>query len=153
LTATGLRKLYRRLIRTPRGRRVTAAVPVRSPAVGGVEFLLVRTRDGARWTLPKGGCERGETLAEAAAREAVEEAGAAGRIGAQPIAEYRYGDDIVTAFLLEVERADLPAEPGRDPTWFGFEAARSRLAEERHGGYGDEMGRVLLAAQRALGAA
>jgi 8-oxo-dGTP pyrophosphatase MutT (NUDIX family) len=153
LTAPGLRKLYRRLTGTATPRRVVAAVSVRRPATGGVEFLLVRTRDGERWTFPKGGCEHGETLAEAAAREAVEEAGAAGRIGAQPIAEYRYGDDIVTAFLLEVERADLPAEPGRDPTWFDFEAACSRLAEGRHGGYGDEMGRVLLAAQRALGAA
>jgi 8-oxo-dGTP pyrophosphatase MutT (NUDIX family) len=150
LTATGLRKLYRRLIRTPRGRRVTAAVPVRLPAAGGIEFLLVRTRDGARWTLPKGGCERGETLAEAAAREAVEEAGAAGRIGAQPIAEYRYGEDTVTAFLLVVERADLPAESGRDPTWFGFEAARGKLAERRQAAAGEEMERVLLAALRAL---
>jgi 8-oxo-dGTP pyrophosphatase MutT (NUDIX family) len=125
-------------------------VPVRRLATGGVEFLLVRTHDGDRWTFPKGGCERGETLAEAAAREAVEEAGAAGRIGARPIAEYRYGDDTVTAFLLEVERADLPAEPGRDPTWFGFEAARSKLAERRTPASGEEMERVLLATQRAL---
>jgi len=125
-------------------------VPVRRRAAGGLEFLLVQTRDGERWTFPKGGCESGETLAEAAAREAVEEAGAAGRIGEQPIAEYRYGDDVVTAFLLEVERSDLPAEPGRDPTWFGFEAARSKLAEGRRAGSGEEMERVLLAAQCAL---
>ena len=124
-----------------------AAVPVRRLAAGGVEFLLVRTRDGDRWTFPKGGCERGETLAEAAAREAVEEAGAAGRIGAHPIAEYRYGDDVVTAFLLEVEHDGLTAEPGRDPTWFGFEAARGKLAERRPPASGEEMQRVLLAAR------
>jgi 8-oxo-dGTP pyrophosphatase MutT (NUDIX family) len=151
LTAPGLLKLSRRFVRALRRRRVVvAAVPVRRPATGSVEFLLVRTRDGDRWTFPKGGCERGETLAEAAARETVEEAGAAGRIGAQPIAEYRYGDDIVTAFLLEVERTDLPAEPGRDPTWFGFDAARSRLAERRGAASAEELERVLLAAQRAV---
>jgi 8-oxo-dGTP pyrophosphatase MutT (NUDIX family) len=150
LTASGLRKLYRRLIGAPRRRRVTAAVPVRRLAGGGVEVLLVRTRDGERWTFPKGGCERGETLAEAAAREAVEEAGAAGRIGTQPIAEYLYGDDTVTAFMLEVEHADLPAETGRDPTWFGFEAARGKLAERRPAAAGEEMQRVLLATRRAL---
>jgi 8-oxo-dGTP pyrophosphatase MutT (NUDIX family) len=128
-----------------------AAVPVRHGAAGGLEFLLVRTRAGDRWTLPKGGWERGETRAEAAAREAVEEAGAAGRIGDQPIGEYRYGDDTVTAFLLEVEHDGLPAEPGRDPAWFGFEAACSKLAEGRTGAHGEEMERVLVAAQRAAG--
>jgi 8-oxo-dGTP pyrophosphatase MutT (NUDIX family) len=151
LTAPGLRKLSRRLVRALRHRRVVvAAVPVRRPATGSVEFLLVRTRDGARWTFPKGGCERGETLAEAAAREAVEEAGAAGRIGARPIAQYRYGDDVVTAFVLEVKRTDLPAEPGRDPTWFGFDAACGKLAEGRRPASGEEMERVLLATRRAL---
>ena len=145
-----MRKLLRWLTRAPVRRRVVAAVPVRRRAAGGVEFLLVRTRTGDRWTFPKGGCERGETLAEAAAREAVEEAGAAGRIGEQPIAEYRYGDDLVTAFLLEVERADLTAEPERDPTWFAFEAARSKLAEGRQAASGEEMKRVLRAAQRAV---
>jgi 8-oxo-dGTP pyrophosphatase MutT (NUDIX family) len=150
LTVAGLRELYRWL-RAPPRRRVVAAVPVRRRAAGGLEFLVIRTRNGDRWTFPKGGCERGETLAEAAAREAVEEAGATGRIGEQPIGEYRYGDDSVTAFLLEVEHDGLPAEAGRNPAWFGFEAARSKLAEGRTGAYGAEIERVLLAAQRAAG--
>jgi len=146
----GLRKLYR-WFQAPTRRRVVAAVPVRRRAAGDLEFLLVRTRAGDRWTFPKGGCERGETLAEAAAREAVEEAGAAGRIGARPIAEYRYGDDSVTAFLLDVEHDGLTAEPGRQPAWFCFEAARDKLAEGRPGADGAEMEGVLLAAQRAAG--
>jgi 8-oxo-dGTP pyrophosphatase MutT (NUDIX family) len=143
-------ELYRRLTR-PAARRIVDAVPVRPRAAGGLEFLVVRTSNGERWTFPKGGCERGETLAQAAAREAAEEAGAAGRIGAEPIAEYRYGDDLVSAFVLEVERDDLPAEPARDPAWLGFEAARSRLAAGRSGAFGEQMERVLLAAQRAAG--
>ena len=92
----------------------------------------MRTSNGARWTFPKGHRERGETLAEAAAREAAEEAGVSGRIDPEPLAQYRYpsrgGDALVTAFLLEVDREGLAAERDRDPTWFGFEAARSKLA-------------------------
>jgi 8-oxo-dGTP pyrophosphatase MutT (NUDIX family) len=147
---SSLREIYRRLTRGA-ARRIVAAVPVRPCATGGLEFLLVRTSNGERWTFPKGGCERGETPAEAAAREAAEEAGAAGRIGAEPVAEYRYGDDLVSAFVLEVERDDLPPEPARDPVWLGLEAARSRLAEGRSKVFGEQMERVLLAAQRAAG--
>jgi len=40
----------------------------------GLEFLLVRTRNG-RWTFPKGSVESGLTHAQAAALEAFEEAG------------------------------------------------------------------------------
>jgi 8-oxo-dGTP pyrophosphatase MutT (NUDIX family) len=149
VTVTGIRELLRRLPRAPRHRQVAAAVPVRPHAAGGLEFLLVRTSDGARWTFPKGGRERGETLAEAAAREAIEEAGAAGRIGDEPVAAYRYRDDTVVAFLLTVGDMTSPAEPERNPTWFGFEAARSKLAEGHGGAFGAEMERVLLAAVRA----
>lgn len=50
-----------------------------------------------------------------------------------------------------VPPAGLEPEPGRDPAWFGLEAARSRLAEGRDGAFGERMERVLLAAQRAAG--
>jgi 8-oxo-dGTP pyrophosphatase MutT (NUDIX family) len=144
--------IRRRLKRTSASRRVVAAVPIRPRAAGGVEFLLVRTRDGERWTFPKGGCEAGETLSQAAAREAAEEAGAVGRVGSEPIAEYVYGEDVVTAFVLGVNRIHKPAERGRDPSWFGFEAARSKLGEGRPRPFGADMERVLLAAQRGVGA-
>jgi 8-oxo-dGTP pyrophosphatase MutT (NUDIX family) len=146
-----LRTIARRLS----GRaQVAAAVPVRRREAGGLEFLLVRTSDGKRWTFPKGGRERGESLATTATREAAEEAGVAGRVGAA-LGAYEYtsprrdATDVVAAFLLHVERSDLRAEPGRDPTWFGLEAARSRLAAGRDVGYGEQMERLLLAAQHA----
>lgn len=79
-----------------------------------MEFLLVHTSDGERWTFPKGGCDGGET-----------------------------------PFVLEVAGTCRPAEPLRNPTWFGFEAARSRLAEARAATSGAQMERLLLAAHRA----
>src|SRR5271169_2973372 len=60
----------------------------------GIEFLLVRTRGGGRWTFPKGSAEPGLTHAQAAALEAFEEAGVHGRIEEAPFAQYcrRRGD-------------------------------------------------------------
>ncbi|MGI8729876.1 MAG: NUDIX domain-containing protein [Solirubrobacteraceae bacterium] len=139
-------------------RVVVAAVAVRSSNVGGIEFLLVRTSKGARWTFPKGGVDHGETPAQAAAREALEEGGVTGTITFQPLAVYRYvaarKDRVdVTAFLLEVACDGLAAEPGRDPTWFGFEDACTKLAQGRDAGYGEAMRRVLRAAERVALAA
>ena len=48
-----------------------------------LEFLLVRTRNG-HWTFPKGGVDEDATNAEAAAREAYEEAGVKGRVEHTP---------------------------------------------------------------------
>jgi len=143
------------LRRALRRTSVAAAVPVRRREAGGLEFLLVRTSNADRWTFPKGGVERGESMSQAAAREAREEAGVTGLVGSDPLGVYRYapsrnGSDDVTAFLLEVTRDGLPAESGRDPTWLGFEAARSRLAQGRDPGYGEAMERILRAAERAV---
>ena len=152
-------RLTRVLRRATRRSRTTvaAAVPVRRRAAGGLEFLLVRTSNGERWTFPKGRVERGESMSQAAAREAQEEAGVTGVVGSEPLGVYRYapsrnGFDDVTAYLLLAERDGLPAEPGRDPTWLGFEAARSCLVQGRGPGYGEQMERILAAAQHAAGA-
>jgi 8-oxo-dGTP pyrophosphatase MutT (NUDIX family) len=142
------------LRRAARRTTVAAAVPVRRRKAGGVEFLLVRTSSGGRWTFPKGTVERGESMSQAAAREAREEAGVTGDVGSEPLGVYRYapsrnGHDDVTAFLLQVGRDGLRAEHGRDPTWLGHEAARSRLVQGRAPGYGEAMDRILRAAERA----
>ena len=70
-----------------RSTSVAAAVPVRRRAAGGLEFLLVRTSNGERWTFPKGGVERGESMSQAAAREAREEAGVTGLVGSEPLGD------------------------------------------------------------------
>src|SRR5580698_8272771 len=99
---------------------------VRGPSI---EFLLVRTRGGGRWTFPKGGAEPGLTHAQAAALEAFEEAGVHGRIEEASFARYvrrrrrvasakAPGDEelAVNAHLCEVLRLSPPQEPKRDRT-------------------------------------
>ena len=147
-----LTRVLRRAIRSRAA--VAAAVPVRRRKGGDVEFLVVRTSNGERWTFPKGGVERGESMSEAAAREAREEAGVTGTVSSEPLGVYRYapsrnGADDVTAFLLDVRRDGLHAEPGRQPTWLGRGAALDRLVQGRENGYGEAMDRILRAAERA----
>jgi len=146
-----LTRLLRRATRS--GTPVAAAVPVRRRTGGEVEFLLVRTSHGDRWTFPKGRVERGESMSEAAAREAREEAGIVGTVLPEPLGVYRYasprnGSDDVTAFLLEVRRDGLRAESGRDPVWLSRDAALERLVQGRENGYGEAMSRILRAAER-----
>jgi len=58
------------------------AIPYRL-AEGGVEVLLVTSRDTGRWVIPKGNIDDGLTAAEAALLEAWEEAGVTGAIASQ----------------------------------------------------------------------
>lgn len=108
---------------------------------GGIEFLLVRTRRG-RWTFPKGGPELGLTGPQTAAVEALEEAGAQGRIEEVCFIRYRRGkraagkesaaaQTVVNAYLLEVEHLGTPQELNRQPTWFSPNHAKLQLREDR----------------------
>jgi 8-oxo-dGTP pyrophosphatase MutT (NUDIX family) len=107
-----------------------------------IEFLLVRTRGGGRWTFPKGSAEPGLTPAQAAALEAFEEAGVHGRIEQASFAHYIFRkcgkserrsarDFIVHAHLCQVVRLARPKEPDRDRTWFSAEEAKRRLRKGR----------------------
>jgi len=112
---------------------------------GSVEFLLVRTRGGGRWTFPKGSAEPGLTHAQAAALEAFEEAGVHGRIeeapfaryvrrergGRKPVAKSGKRELVVYAHLCEVCRLSPPKESRRNRTWFSVEDAKRRLRERR----------------------
>ena len=114
---------------------------------GTIEFLLVRTRGGGRWTFPKGGAEPGLTHAQAAALEAFEEAGVHGRIEETSFARYRRkpgdgerrasrSDDrrvAVNAYLCEVLRLSPPQEFKRDRTWFSVEEATAAVARRAQG--------------------
>lgn len=117
-----------------------------------IEFLLVRTRGGKRWTFPKGSAEAGLTHAQAAALEAFEEAGVHGRIEEDAFTRYlrrapgrrsSYREPPTTAHLCEVLRLGPPKESKRHRTWFSVEEARRRLREGRERVDGAEFVRVI----------
>jgi 8-oxo-dGTP pyrophosphatase MutT (NUDIX family) len=72
-----------------RPRNQFAALPWRD-GPHGREVLLITTRGGGRWLVPKGKPMAGMTAAEAAAQEAWEEAGVTGTIEAVPLGSFAH---------------------------------------------------------------
>ncbi len=117
-----------------------------------LEFLLVRTRSGP-WTFPKGGVDQDASNANAAAREAYEEAGVKGRVENTPFVSYLHCKRtrlrscrrvvLVDAYLCEVIRLVPPQELHRDPTWFCAAKAKQRLRKYRTPEYAAEAVRVI----------
>src|SRR5438876_11916002 len=106
----------------------------------GVEFLLVNTNRGNKWTFPKGSPDSALSHSEAAAREAMEEAGVRGTIEPRHFSLYLHSkgvfwkppgitEYVVAAFLLEVEQTGHSCEPQRNPTWFNSADAKDILAK------------------------
>ena len=142
--------------RKRRGCEQVAAVCFRI-ASRGIEFLLVQTR-GRRWTFPKGGTEPGLTYAQAAAREAFEEAGVHGRIEKAPFAHYSgrkrpKNSRAVTvhAYLCEVSRLETPQESHRKPAWFSADKAKRCLRGKRTAEEGAQLDRVVDRAVARIG--
>lgn len=69
--------------------RQSAALPYRERG-NDLEVLLVTSRKGKRWILPKGIVEPGFTARASAAKEALEEAGVVGDMASEPLGSYRY---------------------------------------------------------------
>jgi 8-oxo-dGTP pyrophosphatase MutT (NUDIX family) len=120
----------------------------------GLEFLLVNTNRGNKWTFPKGAPERGLSHSHAAEREALEEAGARGHIEPRHFHLYLHSkgvfwkppgvrEFVVKAFLMEVDQMVSPQEPLRNPTWFSADDARKTLAKGREVKYAKEMQTVI----------
>lgn len=106
----------------------------------GVEILLVTTRRTGRWTPPKGRLEPDLPPHLVAAAEALEEAGAEGRIAATPLGEYRGAGSprkrepnayVVTLFALEVTglRSRYKEGEQRQRRWFSQEQAAAAVTE------------------------
>jgi 8-oxo-dGTP pyrophosphatase MutT (NUDIX family) len=126
-----------------RGRRQCAALPIRFTGEGKLQVLLLTSRDTGRWVIPKGWPMRRYSAAEAAAREAYEEAGVEGWIaGETPIGRYTYEKQlpaggrrkvVVDVFLLRVVRqlASWPEKSERKTAWFDPEDAADKVAEPK----------------------
>ena len=116
-------------------RKQASAVPFRMTA-GGIEFCLITSRRSGKWGFPKGMIERGETLAEAALKEASEEAGLQGRILSEPLGRYKYSKWktklLVTAVLMEVTQTATEWDEMelRDRRWVTPQEARLLLCRE-----------------------
>lgn len=122
-----------------RERRQVAALPWRRTS-GRIEILLVTSRETRRWILPKGWRMAAKTDAQAAAQEALEEAGAEGRVQEQPLGSFRYQKILkrrgpkwctVTVFPLEVETLhdDYKEQGQRTREWVTQAEAAARVNE------------------------
>ena len=151
-------------------RNVRSALPLQVAAVcyrrkgAAVEFLLVNTNGGGKWTFPKGDPERAMSHSQSAEREAYEEAGVSGHIEPRHFHLYLHSkgvfwkqpgirEFVVKAFLMEVERVESSHEPERNPTWFTAEDAKRTLAKGREVKYAKEVQSVIDRAMEHLGAA
>lgn len=121
-------------------RRQVAALPWRRSADGGVEILLITSRETRRWVTPKGGRMSGKTDAEAAAQEALEEAGIEGAVTDRPLGSFRYLKVLkrrasrwctVDVYGLEVtvEHADWQEREERERVWVPRDEA-ARMVDE-----------------------
>ena len=110
----------------------------RSPK--GLRILLITSRDTGRWVIPKGWPMRRRSGAQAAAREAFEEAGLQGEIASRSIGIYRYVKALgagrtvacaVQVYPLEVRAMvrNYPETGQRRSRWFAPAKAARRVAE------------------------
>ena len=129
-----------------------------------IEFLLVNTNGGNKWTFPKGDPALTLSHGKAAAREAWEEAGVIGSIEPRHFCLYIHSkgvfwkppgvrEYVIKAFLLEVESAEDAQEASRNPTWFSPEEARKILAKGREVKYAHELQTVVDLAMQKIGLA
>ena len=129
-----------------------------------IEFLLVNTNGGSKWTFPKGTPEARLSHSQAAEREALEEAGAVGIIEPRHFHLYLHSkgvfwqpkgvqEYVVKAFLMEVHQTRRPGEAMRNPTWFAPEEAKKILAKGREIKYARELQAVIDRALEQIGVA
>jgi 8-oxo-dGTP pyrophosphatase MutT (NUDIX family) len=114
--------------------RQSAALPYRRCA-DGVEVLLITSRKGKRWLIPKGIIEPEMTPSASAAKEAEEEAGVEGEVWTESLGSYAYrkwgGVCTVEVFPMEVtvELQTWPEATVRQRAWIPIEAALDRIED------------------------
>lgn len=111
---------------------------------GRIEVLLVTSRETGRWVIPKGWPIEGLPPTAGAAREAWEEAGVRGEIGAACLGVYPYdkvldraGDAplavpcVVAVYPMQVTamRKDFPEAAERRTKWFPLDKAARKVLE------------------------
>jgi 8-oxo-dGTP pyrophosphatase MutT (NUDIX family) len=113
--------------------RQAAAIPLCRAQGGGLQVCLIRRRETRAWGIPKGFLDPGDTAADAALREAYEEAGVSGRLLGEPVGSYTYvkrgSRYAVAVFLMEVQEEETtwPERWLRVREWFAVEEGMSLL--------------------------
>jgi 8-oxo-dGTP pyrophosphatase MutT (NUDIX family) len=98
-----------------------------------IEICLIRNSGRRKWKIPKGFIDPGETVQQAALKEAWEEAGLRGRLVGDAIGSYRYTkwnlDLTVVVFLMEVrsEEDEWAESRLRQRDWTTIDEAIRRL--------------------------
>lgn len=99
-----------------------------------IEYCLITASSG-RWLFPKGFVEPGETFAEAALKEAAEEAGLHGRVIGDPVGWYeikkKRSRRTVITLLMEVSHCDDTWKEAatRQRRWAKLREARTLVAD------------------------
>ena len=99
------------------------------------EFCLITSSSG-RWMFPKGLIDRGDTPAQTARKEALEEAGLHGHVSRDPLGWYaarKHGRVFsVLVLLMEVRRSDddWKEDHFRERCWVTVTAARKLLEQQ-----------------------
>lgn len=117
-----------------------AALCYRVTKKKGTQILLITSRDTGRWVIPKGWPMKGKSDAEAAEREAFEEAGATGWLCADCAGLFTYDKVlkdgskqpvVVSVFPMQVDRlvSDFPEKGQRRRKWYSPDRAAARVDE------------------------
>ena len=107
-------------------RRQVAALPYEK-CKDGTRVMLVTSRETGRPVLPKGWTEKNLTNAEAAEREAFEEAGLKGKIAKKPIGSYDYVKIVGPGFALNCTVDVYPLEIKKQLKEWPEKGQRERL--------------------------
>jgi 8-oxo-dGTP pyrophosphatase MutT (NUDIX family) len=116
-----------------------AALPWRKSG-DALEILLITTLKTHRWIVPKGWPMEGKSPQDAAAQEAMEEAGIIGNIAKASLGSFQYnklrknGETVsckVDVFAMEVahQRRMWADKSRREQRWFSVEEALERVTE------------------------
>lgn len=103
----------------------------------GMEILLIGSLRNARWGIPKGHVEPGETSRDAAEREAFEEAGIKGIAMERVLGSFSYTKDgspfryrVAVHLLVATDVAsDFPEKDRRTTKWVPIDVAQREVAQ------------------------
>lgn len=119
--------------------RQVAAIPFRIGADGGLQIMLVTSRETRRFILPKGWPMKGKSGRKTATLEAQEEAGVTGTTLKEPAGSYRYWKRLRTAFVrvdvtvytlaVSGQLEDWPEAGSRQRAWLTQDQAAALIDE------------------------